>query len=251
MHRTSSYLLNPEHLVTVTLIGCGGTGSQVLTCLARLNEALIGIGHPGLHVTVYDGDIVDETNVGRQLYSPADIGQNKALISVSRINRYFGYNWTAVPEAITKGLKGNIIITCIDSAPGRVEIFEDISPYKEVKKQKNLATEYKHYYWLDFGNDLKTGQVVLGNIEESLLPPRFNTLPTLIDRFPQLKKMRAKKSEPSCSVAQALGKQDLFINSTLAQLGMNLIWKLFREGGVKYGGLYLNLDTLTVNPIAI
>ena len=156
MHRTNPYILNPEHLVTVALIGCGGTGSQVLTCLARLNEALIGIGHPGLHVTVYDGDIVDETNVGRQLYSPADIGHNKALISVSRINRYFGYNWTAIPEAITKGLKGNIIITCIDSAPGRVAIFEDINPYMELKNRKKLSTEYEHYYWLDFGNDLKT-----------------------------------------------------------------------------------------------
>jgi len=244
MHKTHSYILNPEHLISVTLIGCGGTGSQVLTCLARLNEALIGIGHPGLHVTVYDGDQVDESNVGRQLYSPADVGHNKAVVSVSRVNRYFGYNWIAIPEAITKSLKGNIIITCIDSAPGRVEIAQDL------KRDKTIGVENKHHYWLDFGNDLKTGQVVLGHAGHSVLPSKY-LLPTVIDRFPQLKKMRAKKSEPSCSIAQALGKQDLFINSTLAQLGMNLLWKLFREGGVNYGGLYLNLDSLTVNPMPL
>jgi hypothetical protein len=44
---------------------------------------------------------------------------------------------------------------------------------------------------------------------------------------------------------------DLFINSTLAQLGANLIWKLFREGMITHHGAYLNLETMKVNPIAI
>ncbi len=35
VHYADSYLLNPQHPVTVNLIGGGGTGSQVLTNLAR------------------------------------------------------------------------------------------------------------------------------------------------------------------------------------------------------------------------
>ena len=240
MHKTHSYLLNPEHLITVALIGCGGTGSQVLTCLARLNDALIGIGHTGIHVTVYDGDDVDETNIGRQLYSSVDIGQNKASVSVSRVNRYFGLDWDAVPtnRSLVNKINTNITITCVDSIKTR----KGIASLFHLNEKLN--NEQKPYYWLDFGNDLKTGQVVLGSLHGKKMK-------TVTERFPQLLKMRDKKSQPSCSIAQALGKQDLFINSTLAQLGMNLLWKLFREGGVKYGGLYLNLDSLTVNPMPI
>lgn len=243
MHKTYPYLLNPEKLVSVAVIGCGGTGTQVLTCLARLNEALVGIGHPGLFVTAYDGDSVDATNVGRQLFSPQDIGQNKAMISISRINRYFGYEWTAVPFHASKfdHFKVNIVITAVDSAKARVEIHNHLYT---AKKSRSHEPDQKPYYWLDFGNDYKTGQVVLGTIYTK-------ELPTVVDRFPVLKKRKERKSEPSCSIAQALGKQDLFINSTLAQLGMNLIWKLFREAGVNYGGLYLNLETLNVNPIKL
>ena len=37
VHYIDNYLINPQHPVTVNLIGAGGTGSQVLTCLARLD----------------------------------------------------------------------------------------------------------------------------------------------------------------------------------------------------------------------
>lgn len=47
VHYTDSYLLNPQHPVTVNLIGGGGTGSQVLTNLARLDVTLRALGHPG------------------------------------------------------------------------------------------------------------------------------------------------------------------------------------------------------------
>lgn len=60
VHYIDNYLVNPQHPVTVNLIGAGGTGSQVLTCLARLDVALRGLGHPGLFVTLYDPDIVTE-----------------------------------------------------------------------------------------------------------------------------------------------------------------------------------------------
>ena len=72
VHYTDNYLMSPQHPVTVNLIGAGGTGSQVLTCLARLDAALRGLGHPGLFVTLYDPDIVTEANIGRQLFGPSD-----------------------------------------------------------------------------------------------------------------------------------------------------------------------------------
>jgi hypothetical protein len=60
-----------------------------------------------------------------------------------------------------------------------------------------------------------------------------------------------KESGPSCSLAEALEKQDLFINSTLAQLGCDLLWKMFRHGMIEHRGLYLNLETMKTNPIMV
>ena len=48
-----------------------------------------------------------------------------------------------------------------------------------------------------------------------------------------------------------MDRQDLFINSTLAQLGCNILWKMFRNGMIEHHGLYLNLETMKVNPINI
>jgi PRTRC genetic system ThiF family protein len=73
-----------EDQVTVDLIGCGGNGSQMLTGLARLDRALRALGHPGLVVTAWDPDTVSEANVGRQLFSPSDVGLNKATVLVHR-----------------------------------------------------------------------------------------------------------------------------------------------------------------------
>lgn len=65
-HFSDSYLLDPRHPVTVNVIGAGGTGSQVVTSLARMDTALRKLGHPGLFVRVYDPDTVGESNIGRQ-----------------------------------------------------------------------------------------------------------------------------------------------------------------------------------------
>lgn len=55
----------------------------------------------------------------------------------------------------------------------------------------------------------------------------------------------------SCSLTGILGKQDLFINSTLAQLGYNILWKMFPHGMIEHHGLYLNLGTMKVNPVFV
>ena len=92
-HYTEPYLLNPNHRVSINLVGAGGTGSYMLTKLALLNSTLRAIGHPGIHVTVYDKDNVSQANFGRQLFFADDIGKNKAEILVKRVNINFGYDW--------------------------------------------------------------------------------------------------------------------------------------------------------------
>jgi len=248
LHFADTYFQNPQHPISVNLIGCGGTGSQVLTCLARLHSALVALQHPGIYVTVYDHDTVSESNVGRQLFSPSDIGRNKAEVLVTRINRYFGLDWMAIPEMFNGEMMdfANISITCVDNVKSRVDFGawydEDSDGYHALKP----------YYWLDFGNAKQTGQVILGSKEidqpKSKKYKTVSKLKTITERV-NLSKVKDSDSGPSCSLAEALNKQDLYINSTLAQLGMNLLWKLFKDGSLEYCGLYLNLETMRVTPI--
>jgi PRTRC genetic system ThiF family protein len=251
IHFTDAYLLNPTHPVTVNLIGCGGTGSQVLTALSRINHTLIVLGHPGLHATCYDPDTVTEANLGRQLFSVSDVGINKAVILTTRINRFFSTAWEAVPD-IYDFKAANIIITCVDNVQSRLQIAEKflISP------NNNSRCDYeKALYWLDFGNTQQTGQVVLGTFSEIRQPASkkytpVKKLPCITERF-DLSRINENTSGPSCSLAEAILQQDLFINSTLANIGSKLMWKLFREGMTNHAGAFLNMDTLKMNPIIL
>ncbi len=49
--------------------------------------------------------------------------------------------------------------------------------------------------------------------------------------------------EPSCSAAEALERQEPFVNSTLAQHALALLARLFRYGMVCYHGGFINLST--------
>lgn len=257
-HYTEPYLLDPQHPITVNVIGCGGTGSQVLNSLARMSSALKALGHPGLFVRAIDPDKVTEANMGRQLFSPADVDGYKCTALVGRINRFFGYDWEAIPAMfnISAGItSANITISCVDSGSARKQV-------KDALKCADITTKrYEHYthqyYWMDFGNMQDRGQVVIGSLKEITQPKKsaftcVSKLPTIDKLHPEI--LIDKKGEdqgPSCSLAEALGKQDLFVNTNLANMGLALLWKMFREAHIKYHGLYLNLDTLIVNPIKI
>lgn len=259
VHYTERYLLNPTHPVTVNLIGAGGTGSQMLTCLARLDVTLRGLGHPGLFVTMYDPDVVSESNIGRQLFSPSDLGLNKAQCLMTRINAFFGNDWRAVPEVFpveTVRLEredlANITITCTDNVRSRLDLWNVL---KAVPSSR-YADHTTPFYWMDLGNMQSSGQVVLGTVADKIKQPssnRYKGVSSLkvITRMIRYDKVKDEDSGPSCSLAEALSRQDLFINSTLAQLGCDILWKMFRHGMIDHCGLYLNIDTMKVNPIMV
>lgn len=253
IHYAANDLLNPSHPVTVNLIGCGGTGSQVLTCLARINHSLMALGHPGIRVHAYDHDEITSANIGRQLFSQSDIGMNKANILITRINRFFGTDWSAIPYRYGDRdySNANICISCVDSIASRKKIAK-VNRNQERVRRVDIEGQY---YWLDFGNSRTTGQVILGTLRDIEQPKTgeyevVKSLKVVTELF-DLSKVNEKDSGPSCSLAEALRKQDLFINSTLAQLGCALLWKLLSTGSIDYQGLYLNLDTMKVNPIKI
>lgn len=178
IHYTDRYLLNPYHPVTVFVIGAGGTGSQVATGLARISVALQALGHPGLHVTVFDPDTVTEANIGRQLFSGSELGLNKAVALVTRINRFFGFSWEAKGQRYPlkasadreEPALANIIVTCTDNIRSRMNLWRFLKKHRE----HTSNNERSPIYWMDFGNARTTGQVLIGNIRGKILQPVSN-----------------------------------------------------------------------------
>jgi PRTRC genetic system ThiF family protein len=260
MHYTDNYLINPTNPITVNLIGAGGTGSRMLTELARMNHSLIALGHAGLQVNLYDDDIVTTANQGRQLFADTEVGLPKAVMLINRTNRFFGTNWKAVTEQFSttnlKSLpnrgKANIYISCVDTVSARFDI---ATVLQDCTRQSNFERT-KSLYWLDIGNTRNTGQGILSTIGEikqpnSKLYRTVPILPMVTDEFRELLEEQADNNEPSCSLAETLEKQDLLINATLANMGASLLWKLFREGMTEYRGFFLKLANFRSQPIML
>lgn len=249
VHFVDNYLINPTNPVTVSVIGAGGTGSQVVTALARINYSLVQLGHAGLQVKLIDDDVVTAANTGRQLFAESEIGLHKSVALINRLNRFFGTNWKSVTEAVNEQsaadeYSGQITISCVDTVSARFSIAQLLksAPVRHDRFMQPL-------YWLDFGNGQFTGQVILSTIGKIKQPVsrKFTTIDCLQDVTSEYEQELKNKDEdrlPSCSLAEALRKQDLFINSTLANIGCSILWNMFREGMLHYRGFFVNLKTL-------
>lgn len=251
-HFMPEYFGSPVHPLTVDLVGCGGSGSIMMSCLASINQALLSLEKPGLDVTAYDADTVSEANLGRQLFCPADLGCNKADALVTRFNRAFGTNWCSVPEKYRLNPNTNIIISCTDNIESRNYISREFKKYKN--ENINNAPEFRNYYWLDLGNTQNSGQAVLGSTcikqPHSSLFETVEELPAITDLF-KLTKKDDENSGPSCSLAEALKKQDLFINRIIATAAADLLWKILTKGHIEVNGFFLNLEQMRCNPIEL
>lgn len=260
VHFTDNYLLNPTNPISVNLIGAGGTDSKVLTALMEINESLMALGHAGLQVRLWDDDTITTANLGRQRFFESETGLYKSVALINRINRCIGTNWKAETQKFEKdkfgrlpeNTKAIITITCVDNVKARFGVAEIL---REISYRKNYRDDPK--YWLDFGNSQDTGQVLLSTIGEIKQPnsEKYQTvasLPFVTDEFGELlKQSEQEDSTPSCSLAEALEHQDLFINSSLTQMGCSLLWNLFRRGMTEYKGFFHNLKDFRTHPIKV
>lgn len=260
VHFTDNYLISPTNPISVNLIGAGGTGSKVLTALMEINESLIALGHAGLQVRLWDDDIITSANLGRQRFFESETGLYKSVALINRINRCIGTNWKAETVKFEKDKFGRlpekakaiITITCVDNVQARFGVAEIL---KELSYQRHYQDEPK--YWLDFGNSQHTGQVLLSTIGEIKQPnsEKYQTvasLPFVTQEYGELlKQSEQEDNTPSCSLAEALEHQDLFINSSLTQMGCSLLWNLFRRGMTEYKGFFHNLKDFRTHPIKV
>ena len=82
--------------VKVVMLGAGGTGGHIAPHLYRL---LYALDRP-VRFIICDGDVVEEKNLVRQNFIPADLGENKARVLAERYASVFGMETEYVPEFI-------------------------------------------------------------------------------------------------------------------------------------------------------
>ena len=242
MHTLDPQLL--ERPIRILVVGCGGNGSAIASGLPYLHQALLAFGHPGgLQVTLVDPDTVSETNCVRQPFCRTEIGFPKAIVLAHRINLFWGLNWQGMQaqiQQVAKNAEVDLVIGCVDTRKARRAID------KWVLKSRVL-------YWLDLGNNASSGQFILGQPKNSANKRKGKCrLPTVTELFPEIAAPGQKDDDqPSCSAAEALTRQEPFINQNLAYQALGMLTRLLRHGALTYHGGFCNLSTGQVVPISL
>lgn len=210
-------------------------------------------------ISAYSSTIT-HANLGRQRFAECEVGLKKSVAVINRANRWAGTNWKAEAtkfeidslDKLPEYARASIYISCVDSVQARFSTAEIVT-----RSAKNNAYSNRPLYWLDFGNSQNTGQVILSTVGVIRQPNSEKyeavvSLPFVTEEFGDLLKASEQSDDtPSCSLAKALEKQDLFINSSLVQMGCSLLWGMFRNGLTPYRGFFHNLKDFTTHPLKI
>jgi PRTRC genetic system ThiF family protein len=232
--------IHPEllkHKVRVLVVGCGGNGSAIAAGLPYLHQALLAYGHPeGVHVTLLDPDVISPTNCVRQPFSRSEIGLYKSVVLANRLNLFWGLDWQGIPERLDtkRRLDGvDIVIGCVDTRKARAAIAKCAEDWSEVD------------YWLDLGNNPDSGQFVLGEPLNRRNRRQRLRLRTVSELFPEVIEGGLDRDNlPSCSAAEALDRQEPFVNPALANYALALLARLFRYGTICYHGAFVSISSI-------
>src|SRR5258708_39614772 len=100
-------------------------------------------------------------------------------------------------------------------------------------------------YWLDLGNNADSGQFVLGEPLNRRNRRHRLRLRTVSELFPEVIQGELDGDGlPSCSAAEALDRQEPFVNPTLANHALALLARLFRYGTICYHGAFVSISSI-------
>ena len=249
-HLKARVFLRPQvKQVDIVLVGCGGTGSWLVQDLCRI---AYGESRMAVSLTLVDPDHVEEKNVIRQNFAPAEMGRNKAKALAERYASAYGLPIRAVPKAFAQNQIDpyrrstfTILIGCVDNAAARQML------------AKTLDGHADSMVWLDCGNHTVSGQVVLGNAltVENLsgafkfngrctrLPCTFLLYPNLKKALPEEKRQAVKKM--SCEDIVAANFQALMVNRQVATIAATFVAELLANTLKRFKTTF-DLQTMTM-----
>jgi PRTRC genetic system ThiF family protein len=107
-------------------------------------------------------------------------------------------------------------------------------------------------YWLDLGNNASSGQYVLGQPLNSANRRSSFRLRTVAELYPEIVDPEAGEDPlPSCSAAEALERQEPFINQVLATSALAMLARLVRYGVLTHHGAFYNASTGRISVLGV
>lgn len=220
-----------ERPVKVVMLGAGGTGGHIAPHLYRL---LYALDRP-VRFIICDGDVVEEKNLVRQNFIPADLGENKAKVLAERYSTVFGMETEYVPDFVESEERLRKLLTPREYRMGpyvRDVIAEQVILIGAVDNNRSRQLCHKVFYetheliYIDSGNGEHTGQVVCGirSGGRTMYRPVGAVYPDVlsaVDKFP---------TELSCAEASVSAPQSITANITAATVVVDMIYNILTQG---------------------
>lgn len=251
--------LKPVQHTIIMLVGAGGTGSALAIDLARLLYHIREQGQ-SIHMQIIDPDVVEPKNVGRQQFSPFDVGQKKAVSMAERLNLWLGLDVMAVPEPFDANTPvmmpeyrnrsvRYILVGAVDNHQARTAMRDYI------KSRQNSGD----WWWVDAGNGEYTGQVLVGNITAGKVSLNsafglINGLPAPSVQMPELlQEEETAVAEPQldCALAAIRDEQSLNVNRLMAVYAAQYVYDIVVRHELTTMGAFVSLSPPSANSRSI
>ena len=238
--------------VKIVMLGAGGTGGHIAPHLYRL---LYSLRRP-VRFILCDGDVVEEKNLVRQNFTPADLGENKAKVLAERYSAVFGLETEYVPSFVEdEDQLGSLLEPGYlwMRQPGHaynVRVSELVILIGAVDNNKSRQLCHRMFYrateliYIDSGNGEFTGQVVCGVRRggKTYYPPIGIVYPDVLvetDKFP---------TELSCAEASVSAPQSMAANITAATAVVDMIYNILAVGESTVRKVTFSTNTINVRP---
>ena len=236
--------------VKIIQLGAGGTGGHIAPHLYRL---LYSLDRPVRYI-ICDGDVVEEKNLVRQNFTPADLGENKARVLAERYSTVFGLETEYVPSFIETEERLKELLTPrvwhIGSYYSNKQIVEMVILLGAVDNNRSRQLCHRVFYqakeliYIDSGNGEYTGQVVCGVRRggRTCYPPIGTVYPDVLeetDKFP---------TELSCAEASVSAPQSMAANITAATIVVDMIYNILATGSSTVRKVTFSTQSVNVRP---
>jgi molybdopterin/thiamine biosynthesis adenylyltransferase len=205
-------------------------------------------------IVIADGDIVEQKNLVRQNFIPADLGRNKAQVLAERYATAFGLETRYIPEFVedTEKLAELVKPESYQPSPYSYQRAEGLSILigaVDNNRSRQLCHEVfqqaENLIYLDSGNGEFTGQVICGIKRggRTYYKPVGEVYPDVLedtDKFP---------TQLSCAEAAVSAPQSIVANIMAATAVVSYLYNILVLGSIETRSVTFSTKTLNLKPI--